>query len=76
MSIDAPEQPHALQSGDVLILCTDGLWSLVHEDEIRKAAKETDLNAACKELVQLARKRGGPDNITLQMLRASNGTAR
>src|SRR5207248_2402405 len=76
MSIDAPEQPHALQSGDVLILCTDGLWSLVHEDEIRKAAKETDLDAACKELVQLARKRGGPDNITLQMLRASNGSAR
>ena len=75
VSIEAPEQPHALASGDVLVLCTDGLWSVVHEDEIQNAARSADLQQACKDLVQLARKRGGPDNITLQMLRASNGTA-
>jgi serine/threonine protein phosphatase PrpC len=74
VTIEAPEEPYPLAKGDVLILCTDGLWSLVREDEIKAAAKKEDIQRACDELIQLARKRGGPDNITVQLLRASNGT--
>ena len=76
MLVDAPDQPHALENEDVLILCTDGLWSLVHEDDIKKASKKSDLQQACNDLIQLARKRGGPDNITVQLLRSTNGAGK
>lgn len=53
-----------LAANDVLMLCTDGLWGLVSDDEIQ-AALAAGPAAACKSLVALARERGGPDNITL-----------
>jgi protein phosphatase len=77
MSADTPDSPMTLKSGDVLVLCTDGLWGLVQEAEILKLASSHDARTACAELVKLARQRGGPDNITLQVLRlSSNGATR
>ena len=73
---DAPNNPLLLRKGDVLVLCTDGLWGLVQEDEILKVVKDHAPGPACAELVKLARQRGGPDNITLQVLRISgNGSS-
>jgi PPM family protein phosphatase len=66
---ESPEQPLALQGGDALVLCCDGLWSLVSEAEIHAALGGKDLAEACRKLVALAKQRGGPDNITLQILR-------
>lgn len=73
---EAPPSPVRLESGDTLVLCTDGLWSLVHEAEILDVVSRLGASAACQELVRLARERGGPDNITVQILRMSdNGAA-
>jgi PPM family protein phosphatase len=72
VTADVPEGPMTLKDGDVLILCTDGLWGLVQEGEILKAVTSHDARTACAELVKLARQRGGPDNITLQVLCLSN----
>lgn len=66
---DTPEQPLALDEGDVLVLCTDGLWGLVHDDEIGSIVSTKSPREACRELVETARQRGGPDNITMQVLR-------
>jgi PPM family protein phosphatase len=66
---ESPEQPLALQSGDRLVLCCDGLWSLASDAEIQAALTAKTLDEACHALVSLARQRGGPDNITLQILR-------
>jgi PPM family protein phosphatase len=66
---ESPEQPITLEQGDVLVLCTDGLWSLVSEDEIKNALVTGTLQNACQTLIKLAKDRGGPDNITVQMLR-------
>jgi PPM family protein phosphatase len=69
---DSPEQPFSLESGDVLVLCTDGLWGLLSDHEIQDivvAGKNAD--AMCHALVETAKKRGGPDNITVQVLRLS-----
>jgi len=44
----------------------------VQEAEIMKIVSSHDATAACAELVKLARQRGGPDNITLQVLRLPN----
>lgn len=68
ISPDYPDEPVTLQQDDVLILCTDGLWSLLTDSELQEAATH-DPSEGCRELVQLARQRGGPDNITLQVLR-------
>ena len=55
-----------LQEGDVLLLCTDGLTNLVKEKEILSTIHNTaDLQTACNKLVDMARTRGGHDNITV-----------
>lgn len=66
---DVPESPVALEPGDVLLLCTDGLWGQMTEAEIVRIASSRTPDDACRDLVQLAKKNGAPDNITLQILR-------
>lgn len=61
--------PLALRSGDTLVLCTDGLTRQVKPHEIRRLAEIRPLRRACEKLVSLANERGGPDNITLQLIR-------
>jgi len=73
---DSPSDPMTLQEGDALVLCTDGLWGQVHEPEILQVVAAKQASAACAELVKMARERGGPDNITVQILRLSaNGSS-
>lgn len=55
-----------LKSGDVLVLCTDGLTNLVEDREIISTIHNTpDVQAACDKLVDMAKERGGFDNITV-----------
>lgn len=55
----------AVQRGDVLVICSDGLSGQVKREEIGQLATETpDLMALCSKLIDLANSRGGPDNIT------------
>ena len=61
--------PLPLLSGDILLLCTDGLWGTVRNDELRECVNSRSGPEACRELIRLARERGGPDNITVQLLR-------
>jgi len=68
---DMPEHPLALQDGDALVLCTDGLWSLVGDKELALTVRSGTPAEACAALVKAALERGGPDNITLLVLRIS-----
>jgi serine/threonine protein phosphatase PrpC len=55
-----------LEEGDVLVLCTDGLTNLVEEQEMLSVVHNTtDVQKACDKLVDMARQRGGHDNITV-----------
>jgi serine/threonine protein phosphatase PrpC len=58
-----------LEDEDALILCTDGLWGQVTEKELILAVEGTSAEQTCLALTKLALDRGGPDNITLQVLR-------
>jgi PPM family protein phosphatase len=69
LAVDGTDGRVALQDDDMLLLCTDGLWGVVNEDELQNAMLNYAPAECCKELVSLARQRGGPDNITLQILR-------
>jgi serine/threonine protein phosphatase PrpC len=64
---ESPEEPLSLESADVMVLCTDGLWSLLGETEMLKVVTSKKPDAACKALVKMARDHGGPDNITVQV---------
>jgi PPM family protein phosphatase len=65
VTIDEPGRAHLLD-GDVLVLCTDGLWDLVSEKEIVWIVQgQKDLTKACSQLIRLANARDGHDNITV-----------
>jgi protein phosphatase len=66
---ESAEGSTALKTGDVLVLCTDGLWGQVTDPEILEAVSGRTPSEACAKLIALARDRGGPDNITVQVLR-------
>jgi protein phosphatase len=54
-----------LRRGDILLMCSDGLSGQVKNDDmLRIVSAAPDLVAACKQLIDLANERGGPDNIT------------
>jgi PPM family protein phosphatase len=55
--------------GSTLVMCSDGLTKVVQQDEILHAVSMYMPDGACKRLVDLARERGGPDNITVQVAR-------
>ena len=69
VAVDGAERSMALREGDDLLLCTDGLWGVVTEEELETAVNGNSPAECCAALVKLARQRGGPDNITLQVLR-------
>ncbi|HXJ89270.1 MAG TPA: protein phosphatase 2C domain-containing protein [Candidatus Binatia bacterium] len=68
---DTPEHPIQLEEGDVLVLCTDGLWSVVGEAELTRLALSESPAEACSRLVNAALERGGPDNVTVIVLRVA-----
>jgi PPM family protein phosphatase len=67
--MDLPEHPEPLRPKDVLLICSDGLWGQVRDSEILAAVENKSAEQAGRELIELARERGGPDNITVQILR-------
>ena len=66
---DLSGAPLPLHSGDVLLLCSDGLWGQLDERQISMALGASVLDDASRNLVHLAKANGGPDNITLVLLR-------
>ena len=58
-----------LEEGDRLLLCSDGLNSLVTDDEIGLAMSDKDPQEACELLVERANALGGNDNITVVIAR-------
>jgi protein phosphatase len=55
----------ALRPGDRLLLCSDGLTRHVPDGEIASTVRSADLDRAATALIDLAKSRGGEDNITV-----------
>jgi len=68
---NVPEHPFPLEEGDTLLLCTDGLWGLVGDPDLARIVQANPPAEACLKLVSMALERGGPDNITVLVLRVS-----
>jgi protein phosphatase len=53
-----------VQSGDVFLLCSDGLTEMVTDAQIGKVLRETEPAEAVRRLIAAANEAGGADNIT------------
>lgn len=54
-----------LQNGDIILMCTDGLYNMLSEREIKNILiSSRDLNYVADTLVRQANEKGGSDNIT------------
>jgi protein phosphatase len=62
---------HQIFPGDVLLLCSDGLHGVVPPAEMQKilGAESVDLEAAARQLVEIANERDGSDNVSVQLIR-------
>ena len=61
-----------LRSGDILLLCSDGLTGMVEHGKIEGVlAGSSSMKAAVDELVKRANESGGADNITVIAIRSS-----
>jgi protein phosphatase len=60
----------SVQEGDLLILCTDGLWSVVPDEEIgRMACEAGNLERFGQQIFDLAMDRDSDDNLSVIALR-------
>lgn len=62
--------------GDIFILMSDGLSGLVKDNELLTYATSFPTDEAAEQLVELAKERGGHDNITVQIVRVNRVTGK
>ena len=73
MFVNVDTSEHLIVKGDVLVLCSDGLHGAVADAEMADiVTRNTDLNAAARELINAANERDGSDNISMQLIRVGS----
>jgi protein phosphatase len=75
VEVDVVSVGEPLKTGDTVVLCSDGLHGQMSDDEIAGFAMGESLADACRDLIELANARGGPDNITVAMMRFERAAA-
>lgn len=71
--LDIPHETEVLHPGDTLMLCTDGLTGVVSNKDIEEQLQQGGTPPEiCARLIALANRRGGPDNITVLLVRTSD----
>lgn len=60
-----------LHANDVILLCSDGLYNMVSDEEIRNILRRFGTNVA-KKLIKSANENGGTDNISAVAVKISN----
>ena len=59
-----------IEAGDMILLCTDGLYGEVSDEELTEILQmKASVGNICSDLVDLANKNGGSDNITMIVLK-------
>ena len=68
-SVKADYFPLSLDGGDLILICSDGLTDYVTDDDIHAILSGHSPEDAVDELIGAANGKGGPDNITLVLIR-------
>lgn len=74
VGVDAFERQ--LGQDNIVILCSDGLTRHVRDEEMKQIVREDKPASAASRLVNLAKERGGQDNISIIILKIGEGRAR
>src|SRR4051794_26902004 len=62
------------REGDVFLICSDGLTSMISDDEVTSILRSaSSLDAAAEALIRAANQSGGKDNITVILFRLGEG---
>lgn len=61
------------QVGDIFLLCSDGLYNAVNEEDIVHALTLRDVEASTSELVAKAMANGAPDNVSVILVQGNPG---
>lgn len=70
LQVDVDSFTLDLEQGDLILLCSDGLTGVVSDARLSETLKRfPDLNEATETLISMANEGGGPDNITVVLLR-------
>src|SRR5580698_8684817 len=70
LMVNVEVNEHQVFAGDVLLLCSDGLYGSVEASEMAALAGHGgDLSTAARRLVDIANQRDGSDNISLHLIR-------
>lgn len=78
VDLDPEVGTHAVQAGDLFLLCSDGLTGMLPDEGIAAillSAAQDDLDGVCERLVAVANERGGYDNITVVLARFADSPA-
>ncbi len=67
-SVEVDIYKQDVETGDVYLQCSDGLYSMVDDESIRRLLENPV--GACDRLVEAAKRNGGHDNITVQVIQA------
>ena len=57
-----------IRPGDRFVMCTDGAWESVEDDEIGQIATSREPTEACAEIIRLAIERNTRDNLSVQIV--------
>lgn len=70
-SLDVDAMTRQLMPANYILICSDGLWNLVSQEELLTITLNhgSNIQLACQTLVDLANERGGSDNITVILVR-------
>jgi protein phosphatase len=63
VSIDLITMP--LSQGDRVIICSDGLHTVLRDEELEHMTRESEAATACRRLIDAANERGTADNLTV-----------
>jgi len=77
--MDVEPEVHAYDClpDDLFILCSDGLWALVSDEDVSTITlSSASLDDACERLIVAANAAGGTDNISVAMVRVASPAAR
>ncbi len=69
--LDTPFTPFELNVGDIFLLCSDGLTSMIDDPEIEKILGAAEPETVCRNLVDAANHNGGRDNVTVVVVKIS-----
>lgn len=63
--VDVDCEAKSAKVGDIYLLCSDGLYNMVEDEEMLAVISQQSLQDAAVHLIDIAKTRGGDDNITL-----------